>query len=365
VRVLPIVAVALILAAAAPADAGGAPKTRARSAARKSPARGRPPRQAPRRRAARPPRFGVAYLGRRVEDIDEIARHADWVLLPMDEAATTSGAAEVRKLAARARERGLEVWLDPWRVGDVFAGETETTLHQKYPRQRQISSDGVARASLSPLSPAFRRFMIRWLDLAAEVGADGVFWDEPHYWTGEWIGDPTVYASIDRWHRKRFGKPMPASKTEEVARFQLEVLSELLLELTAEARKRGLKVYADFTPRPEHEVLWRRLAGAVDGLGVSAYEDPARDVRRLLKSAPRDKAHVWLQGFRLERGRERELVKNARRAFRLGARELAVWSYRGSADFAGLASEDPDAAWQATVEAFDAVRAAARRGARK
>lgn len=206
------------------------------------------PRKAPPRRAARPPRFGVAYLGGRVEDIDEIAKAADWVLLPMNEADTVSGAARVRRLAARARERG-------------------------------------------------------------------------HYWTGEWIGDPTVYASIDRWHRTKFGRPMPREKTDEVARFQLEILRDLLVDLTREARKRGLKVYADFTPRPEHEVLWRALAGEVDGLGVSAY--------------------------------------------RLGARELAVWSYRGSADFAGLASEDPDAAWRATTEAFDAVRAAARRDRKK
>src|SRR5262249_51252796 len=129
------------------------------------------------------PRFGVAYFGDKDEDIDEIARVANWIVLPMTEADTDAGGEQVKRLVARAHAGGLKVWLDPWRVGDVFAGAAEPSMAKDFPDQRQVASDGHARGSISPLSPAFHKFMLTWLDTAQSVGADGVFWDEPHTWT--------------------------------------------------------------------------------------------------------------------------------------------------------------------------------------
>lgn len=310
---------------------------------------------------ARPLRIGVAYLGRSVRDIDRIAKVADWVLLPMDEAEVANDARTVSKLVARAHEGGLKVILDPWRVGDVFAGEAKTELPSMYPSERQVSSDGAVRNSLSPLSPHFQRYMSSWIQLAKRAGADGVFWDEPHYWQGEWAGDGRLHASWDRWHRDLWGadKPVPLHANAETRRFQVKTLATVLKGFTAEARKEGLeRVYVALTPNAQHRTLWRSLAPDVDSLGVSAYPSPVEDMTTLLRSTKHpEKAHVWLQAFNVPRGSEQKIVENAEKAYELGVREIAFWSWQGSKAFGPLRSEDPAAVQAATMKAIERLRA--------
>ena len=74
---------------------------------------------------------------------------------------------------------------------------------------------------------AFRDFIKKWIDSAAQTGADGLFWDEPHFfipravWSGtqkkkEWA---CRCDACRRLFRDRFGGRMPKVMNDAVVGF--------------------------------------------------------------------------------------------------------------------------------------------------
>src|SRR3989454_5865380 len=91
----------------------------------------------------------------------------------------------MRDIVEVTREAGMRVWIDPWGLGGVFGGETfsEAVLH--HPDWSQVTANGDKLPACCPSNPGFQGFIREWTDAAFETGADAVFWDEPHFYSGE------------------------------------------------------------------------------------------------------------------------------------------------------------------------------------
>lgn len=283
----------------------------------------------------------------------------------------------IKEAFALARDLGLEVWADPWGVAGVFSGETASWFVSYSPGAWQVRDDGVPVPHACPNAPETREFMRRWIDAAAAAGAEWVLWDEPHFWSpgaDYWpgAGGEGRWACRCRRCRERFsrryGEEMPVELTPAVEEFRRASMVSFLRELIGYAAERELKNAVCWVP-PEllpSGISLEEVAGmpGVDAVAVDPYWLAAgrtREdffgpyVRRALSACRRHgkPLQVWLQGFRVPRGREGELLEAARDLAGSGVEYLAVWHHNG---MSSLLPEDPDALERVIAGIVDIAR---------
>jgi hypothetical protein len=151
-----------------------------------------------------------------------------------------------------SREVGLEVFLDPWGIGRVFGGESFSTFVKLFPEARQKLSfaEGEIKVNKACInSKAFRDKMLEWVDHAASTSADGVFWDEPHLFYGEFtelfaktkiIWGCTCSTCKDIF-KNSYGYDMPMEFTDDVMEFRQETILNFLEYLSDHSSSKGLK----------------------------------------------------------------------------------------------------------------------------
>jgi hypothetical protein len=323
------------------------------------------------------------------------------------------GMADIVRLT---RDAGMEPWADPWGLCGIFSGETFSRFLLDHPESWQVRSDGKAVPAACPRDPAAREFLRLWIRRAAEMGVQVLFWDEPHFWTDWETPDETWTcrcplcqdAYIDRYRAR-----MPASWDDEVRQFREETLLNLLTELCREGHRAGLRnalclIPADFAAHGFVELdrryvarLNRRrsahglrpleavpptlrhvglddwdAAAAIPDLDIfgcdpywlifAAEPEPfvetftakaLRSARRAADLSRRPRGvQMWVQGFAVPAGRERELFGAIRLAARMGVTHVAAWAYRGLAGMSYNRPDRPEAVWQAISDGFRAVR---------
>ena len=309
--------------------------------------------------------FGCRRLGHIERELRELkAQGMDYLVFALTETDLLFYKDLMRRVLPRARELGLEVWADPWGVAGIFSGETASWFIPYHPKTWQVREDGVPVPHACPNAPGTREFVRRWIDAAAAAGAQWVLWDEPHFWSpgsdywpmrvapGHWAC--RCRYCREAFHR-RYGHEMPQELTPEVEEFRRGALLSFLGELLGYAKEKGLGNAVCWAP-PEQLPGGLTLEDVLelDGLDVLAI-DPywmlvGRDVEDFFRpwllrarelSRTRGKGlQVWLQGFRVPRGREQELLEGARIAQDAGADYLAIWHHNG---MSSLLPEDPAA----------------------
>lgn len=328
---------------------------------------------------------GAAYLGNRFlghaqRDLTRIAEVCDYVVHTFSETDLFFHKAAVRAIGEASRRAGLELWVDPWGIGGVFGGESFSKFLLDHPDDWQVLSNGRRVPAACLNRPVFRDFVHEWLLAAEEMGAQVIFWDEPHvyfHWDLEWEG---VYSCVCSFCQKRFrhayGKAMPAHLDEQAHSFRRETLADFLSSLMARSRelkfKNALCLYA-FEGYAEYDRIWERLGSLtdVDVFGTDPYwrwrparQRPAKHVghfteRALSLAGPLGKGvQIWIQAMRLPKGAEPEIGEACRAAVAAGATHLAAWSYDGGALLDPVLSEDPARVWAEVAEAFSRVRGA-------
>lgn len=332
----------------------------------------------------RGPRTGVSYVGNRYlsharRDFERIAAVADHIVHTVSETDLHFHKAALARLMEASRAAGLEVWADPWGLGGVFGGESYSKFLLEHPDLWQVLSDGRRVPAACVNRPALRDFVKEWLIAVAHMGAQVVFWDEPHvffHWDLEWEG---VYACVcdhcAALFRRQYGRPPPSRLDEDAKTFRRESLASFLAEAQAYARHKNLRnalcLYA-FEGYEEYDRLWRRLGSLpdLDVFGCDPYwrwrpvkSDPAAHVRRYTErtaevSRPLGKGtQIWIQAMRLPRGAEDEIGVACRAAAEAGATHITAWSYDGGELLDPVLSEDPAKVWEAVARAFEGLRA--------
>ena len=97
----------------------------------------------------------------------EIAQDVGTVSLCVSERDLVFNRENVIDAVPAAHRAGLQVFIDPWGAFGIFGGEHFSGYLA-----------GGGKACLK--EPSFIEWLMKYISLAVEAGADGMFWDEPH-----------------------------------------------------------------------------------------------------------------------------------------------------------------------------------------
>lgn len=277
-------------------------------------------------------------------------------------------------IVAASHDKDLTVYVNPWAVGHVFGGEALSEFVGRNPNHCQIMSTGERVAAACFNSPRFREFMREWTRDAASLGADVLFWDEPHWYIAEWYNKEFP---DDAWgcrcehcrkaYRERFDESMPTEYTEHVAQFREESLLSFLNDVMSVAREAGSRNAVCLLPSEDSEHGLRDWADLADNqnldiLATDPYwaihadtADPGEFVgyfAETVESLAADnglESQIWIQGFRLDDGAETAAaVRSATRAaIDSGVDSIFMWGYDACRTISSIACEDPESVWSA------------------
>ncbi len=329
-------------------------------------------------------KLGVSYYGNRIpwrvrEDLEEIRKAGcNSIVHTFSEEDFEFYQPAMGEIVQASREAGLEVWLDPWGVGQAFGGETYSALIAKQLELRQVSSAGQSLPIACPNQPGFRDYLRKWIEAAVRLKADGLFWDEPHFHIfpegGGGGEEPKLWACACSACRaafeKQFGKPMPERLTPEVRLFKEEILvafTRFLCDATAAA---GLKASVCLLPFENSSTVndWAKVAEipSVSVIGTDPYWRPRQPgvgrhvagfARRIAELASKHgkEGQIWILNFNIPKGEEGKIKEAIEAAYKEGIRNFAAWSYFGAA-YISLRAEDPAAVWKTLSACYQDLR---------
>ncbi len=316
---------------------------------------------------------GVSYYGNRIlqhveADMAAIKRnHCTYVVHTCSENDLQYYHGTIKEIVGLSHQAGLEVWLDPWGVGRVFGGEAYSRLACEQLPARQILSDGGSAPAACFNQPAFREYMAEWTRAAAAMGADVLFWDEPHFIrkVPKNAGDQWACRcdACQRRFQEIFGHPLPEEYTDEVHDFRHRSVVDFIQELCDLSRSEGCRNAVCFLPKQENDekelVQWTALATieSLDIIGTDPYwwnkqldvtsfvGGYAEKIARLAEKHGKE-GQIWVQNFMITPQTE-ELIRTAiRTAHAAGIRNIAAWSFWGAGYMAWLRSEQPERVWE-------------------
>ncbi len=274
----------------------------------------------------------------------------------------------LRAIVDASHACGLEVLLDPWGVARVFGGEafSRWILEDDDLRQRGPSGHLLAGACLN--HPRLRERLREWIEAAAATGAEGIFWDEPH-WVPPGPGNPQGEFCACR-HCLEIGGDLQHAPHTAVESFRADSVVRLLADLTRYSNECGLSSSICLLPpgmNAQPHVPWEPIAKlpGVTELGTDPYwcafniTDPterdhfidATSIAAL--DACRGagiRCMLWLQAFRIGRAQEAELFEGARRVLAHRPDTIAIWGFEACAHMSALSCERPDRVWRGLID---------------
>lgn len=332
-------------------------------------------------------KLGVSYFGVRnpdhVEhDLDRIKEAGcNVVLHTFSENDLRYYKETMHEIVKLSKEKGLEVYVNPWGVGGVFGGEAFTQYALKNDMARQVFSNGNLTPAACPNSVYFIEFVKKWINGAAKIGTDVILWDEPHFYLPGWPEWPKA-SNKDTWtcrcpscqnlFQEQFDYSMPTKLNRDVEKFKDESIFRFIKRVMKYAKSKGLTNAICLLPEWDNlkaiEQKWEKYARleSLDIFGSDPYwmlaektfsesESHARVVRQLANRYKKE-PQLWVQAFSVKAGNEKYVSKAVRSAYQLGIENIMAWSYLGTAYMSRLKPERPEKVWQALKEAFLAIR---------
>ncbi|HOE62535.1 MAG TPA: hypothetical protein PKW18_05390 [Candidatus Sumerlaeota bacterium] len=326
-------------------------------------------------------KLGCSYFGNRIlkhvaEDMKYLAdNHFTYVVHTFSENDFRFYAGTMKEIIRISKDCGLETLIDPWGVGRVFGGEAFSEFVAFHPEECQMLNDGKPSANACPNNPKFRTFMKNWIETAVGTGADYVFWDEPHFYLSSWMGGrPNTWGCRCKYCAKKFEEeynmPMPLEETPTVNEFKHYSIRAFLQEMLNHAHQYGAKNSLCILPHSAaNDVAMRDFAemNNLEDFGTDPYwyginknaqqyvGETSRKVFEVCREVGRN-GHIWIQGFKIPAGREKEIEIAVKAAVDAGIRNLAVWGFDACGNMSTIAPDDPKKAWQIILESFKSVK---------
>ncbi len=325
---------------------------------------------------------GVSYFGNRNPrhyevDLQEIlSHHCNFVLHTFSENDQLFYKDTVAQMVSLSKEAGLECYLDPWGVGRVFGGESFSSFALKNIDACQILPDGKIAPAVCLNHPVFLEFMRNWIDDAADVGADVVFWDEPHFYIE--LKERSRYpvwhcrcTTCVRLFQDQHGMEITAAEERSIIKFKEDSVVTFLQELCDYTTSKGMKNAVCLLPFKNDQIGisdWSRVAAIpnVQTFGTDPYwmffnenlesfvgefsEEVVQTCRTFHKEP-----QIWIQAYKITAGREKELKRAISVAHAKGVRNFAAWSYYGNAYMSYNRSDNPQKVWDIIGEAYAAL----------
>lgn len=323
--------------------------------------------------------IGVSYFGNRIlrhveADMDDlVARGFDGVLHTFSENDLHWYRQQMTRIVEVSKRRGLEVQIGPWGFGHLFGGEAESLLMTRHPEWGQVFADGRHVGAACPSRPEVRTALKEWATAAVELGADRVFWDEPHWAHPVRFDQPAAAwtcicdACKDDFTR-RYDQQMPGELTPEVQQFREQVLTEMLGELLQHVAGLGGRSTVCLLPPVDglHAVdSWSDVAAlpGLDTLCTDPYwsffgQDPTTFVGELARrvvdlSRTYDlNPQIWIQGFGLSPAQGPEIREAVAAARQAGVTDLWTWGYEACGHMSHLKTKEPQKVWDILSDAM-------------
>jgi hypothetical protein len=322
---------------------------------------------------------GVSYFGNRnprhfVQDLEEILRHnCNFVLLTFSENDQEYYLDTMAEFVELAKGVGLEVYLDPWGVGRVFGGEAYSSFALKNPHTLQRLQNGDPAPGCCMNHPEFREFMRQWIDDAVAIGADVLFWDEPHFYI-DWAAEDKLAnwtcrcQHCQQKYLEKTGEELPNVFDSTVARFREDVIVDFLTALCDYTKQKGARNAICLLPFQDEAfgvTNWDRVA-SIPTLDIFATDpywlffnrrvDPyvVNHARLLVELGQKygKEPQIWIQNFRIPAGREDEIREAIAVAYAEGIRNFAAWSFYGSSYMSWIKSDNPEKVWDTLGEVY-------------
>ncbi|WP_135855086.1 hypothetical protein [Halorussus salinus] len=279
-----------------------------------------------------------------------------------------------------SHELGFDVYVNPWGVGRVFGGEALSEFIGRNPEACQVLSSGDRIPAACFNNPEFREFMRDWTQDAVNIGADVVFWDEPHWFIPGWHEESypddarACYCDACRQQYKhQYGAELSNGDPDDVAAFREESLLDFLQEMMAIVREGGSENAVCLLPGSGHESGiddWERLARA-DNLDVFAT-DPywfghGEDAKEFVgeytekvTSLAADyglRSQIWIQGFKLDDDPATitEVRTATETALEGGVDSVFMWGWDGCRIISDIACDNPAQVWEAYLDTLKTV----------
>ena len=326
-------------------------------------------------------KLGVSYFGSRmpddiVEDMKQIRDNGcNFVVHTFSEEDLEFYCGTMEKIVQASKREGLQVWLDPWGVGQTWGGESYSNFIAKNVDTMQVNAEGNLVSAACPNNPKYRKFMLEWTDAAIDIGADNIFWDEPHFY---------IYAEDEGckgWacrckicqdlFRKRFKKEIPLEMNEDIKLFKEDCLVDFLKFLCDYAKRKKKDIVNSMCYLPFENTStfsdWSKVAklASLDIIGTDQYwrkGQSAKEVtervgsfsKRIAKLAKEynKEGQIWILNFGIKKGEEKNIKIAIDTAVKAGISNIAAWSYYGTYQMSNLASDNPAKVWQVLGKAY-------------
>jgi N-acetylmuramic acid 6-phosphate etherase len=315
--------------------------------------------------------FGVRILRHVKRDLEDIAsRGYTGVLHTFSENDLAYYRGTMEQIVRASHDLGLHVQIAPWGVGRTFGGEAESRFVTMRSEACQMLDDGRRVATGCLNNPVYRAFCRDWVDAALELGADRVFWDEPHWTQPEHVGidDDARWACRCDVCVEKFGGDMPTELTTEVQAFREASIVDFLREMAAQVASGGGKSTVCLLPLVEGPYGigdWDAVA-SLPGVATLAtdpywknFDEPAgpfveRFARLVADTASRNgvEPQLWVPSFGLTRDDIPELEAAVVSARAAGVEDVWTWGYEACAHMTALATPDAPLVWAAVTKAL-------------
>ena len=328
-------------------------------------------------------KLGVSYFG--VRNPEHVEKHlnrmieggCNTVLHTFSENDFLFYRGTMHEIVELSKKKGLEVYIDPWGLGGVFGGEAFSRFALEYDDARQVLSNGRLAPAACPNNAVFQQSMREWITAAVELGADVIFWDEPHFYVpARYGGDPSLWGcrceTCQSLFREKYGYPLPNKVNSDVRDFQNESLANFIKEMVKFAKGKGVKTALCLLPEWEDieraTQKWERFASleTLDVFGSDPYwmwagkdfADYELHVRRVKELAEKygKEPQIWIQACKVKKGEEGKVRQAVEVAYKHGIQNIMAWSYLGTAYMSRVKSERPERVWQELKNAYIDIR---------
>lgn len=319
--------------------------------------------------------YGVMQLDRVARDLDEMMeKGCNAVLMAISEFDWWFWRKSVTKMTKLTRDFGLKAYVDLWGWGKTFAGEPPSLILQQSLSGRQVSASGKTYNAMCMNHEPFREYLTNNIDeMLSQVEIDGFFWDEPHYanWYSEdWACRCDVCRAT---FKKKHGFEMPTALMNEVIGFREDMALDFLTFLSHHVKKHGNHIKIVTCVLPTESPLigiteWKKVASmphldvfATDPYwfriksdeGLKFFKEKSEKAVKLARDHNKS-VQVWVQAFKVPKGRELEIREAVNIADSLNVDSIFAWTYRGGVGSI-LESDDWDKVWGTLGEAYKQV----------
>jgi hypothetical protein len=316
------------------------------------------------------------------QDLQEIASVCEGIYLPFAEADLSYWANKVKYCIDIAHEMNLLVIADFWGYGNLFAcGGIPSLFTVQHPEHHCVTNTGRAVPKSCPNKPAVRVFLREAIAAFVEqYEPDGVFWDEPHWALGGYLGTTEPQEWLCRCpdcralFEARYGKPMPATLTPEVEEFRTRTMLDFLSALCGYVKQCGDHLITSTCVMPSDSAAFKEAVGKTENLdvfGIDPYWRPNYDVaqKAYVDQHTADAVRIahehgklaesWVCAWNQNQRHERDAYRAAKYMAGHDIDCLSAWSYRDYVSWAPCNKPnpaDPELVWKHLRRAYHEIR---------